>query len=48
MEPVMVRFLHDNHLNTCKKASGSSRDLADIEEFEKIRKAGKKEIIPNS
>lgn len=39
IEGVPVRFLHYNHLITCKKAAGRPRDLADIEELEKIRKA---------
>ncbi len=39
IEGVMVRFLHYNHLITCKKAAGRLKDLLDIEELEKIRKA---------
>ena len=40
IEGVPVRFLHYNHLIACKKAAGRPRDLLDIEELEKIRKAG--------
>ena len=40
IENVPIRFLHYNHLITCKKAAGRPRDLLDIEELEKIRKAG--------
>jgi len=39
IEAVPVRFLHYNHLITCKKAAGRPRDLSDIEELEKIRNA---------
>ncbi|MEY2916689.1 MAG: hypothetical protein RIS73_403 [Bacteroidota bacterium] len=39
IEGVVVRFLHYNHLITCKKAAGRPKDLLDIEELEKIRKA---------
>jgi hypothetical protein len=41
IEHTIVRFLHYNHLITCKKATGRRKDLLDIEELEKIRKAGK-------
>ena len=37
---LIVKFLHYNHLITCKKAGGRPQDLVDIEELEKIRKAG--------
>jgi hypothetical protein len=40
IEGIMVRFLHYNHLITCKKAAGRPKDLLDIDELEKIRKAG--------
>lgn len=40
IEGVTVRFLQYNHLITCKKAAGRPQDLVDIEELEKIRKAG--------
>ncbi len=40
IENIPVRFLHYNHLITSKKAAGRARDLLDIEELEKIRKAG--------
>ena len=33
IEEVPVRFLHYNHLITCKKAAGRPRDLVDIEEL---------------
>ena len=39
IEGIPVRFLHYNHLIECKKAAGRTRDLSDIEELEKIRKA---------
>jgi hypothetical protein len=39
IEGVIVRFLHYNHLITCKKAAGRPKDVLDIEELEKIRKA---------
>jgi hypothetical protein len=39
IENTQVRFLHFNHLITCKKATGRTKDLLDIEELEKIRKA---------
>ena len=39
IEGVMVRFLHYNHLITGKKATGRPKDLLDIAELEKIRKA---------
>jgi hypothetical protein len=39
IEGIPVRFLHYNHLITCKKAAGRPRDLSDIEELEKIRRA---------
>ncbi|MFM2326839.1 MAG: hypothetical protein RIR31_1041 [Bacteroidota bacterium] len=39
IEGGVVRFLHYNHLITCKKAAGRPKDLLDIEELEKIRKA---------
>ena len=39
IETVIVRFLHYNHLITCKQAAGRPKDLLDIEELEKIRKA---------
>ena len=42
IEGTLVRFLHYNHLITCKKAAGRPRDLLDIEELEKIRQAGEK------
>jgi hypothetical protein len=38
IEKIPVRFLHYNHLITCKKAAGRPRDLLDIEELEKIRR----------
>ena len=40
IEGTPVRFLHYNHLIACKKAAGRPKDLIDIEELEKIRKAG--------
>ena len=40
IEHTMVRYLHYNHLIACKKAAGRPKDLADIEELEKIKKAG--------
>ena len=40
IESVPVRFLHYNHLIACKKAAGRPKDLLDISELEKIRKAG--------
>jgi len=43
IEGVPVRFLHYNHLITCKQAAGRPRDLSDIEELEKIHKASKGE-----
>lgn len=39
IEGIPVRFLHYNHLITCKKAAGRPRDLSDIEELEKIKNA---------
>lgn len=39
IEGVIVRFLHYNHLITCKKATNRLKDQLDIEELEKIRKA---------
>ena len=39
IEGVPVRFLHYNHLITCKKASGRPKDLLDIEELERIHRA---------
>ena len=39
IESITVRFLHYNHLIMCKKAAGRPKDLLDIEELEKIRKA---------
>ena len=39
IEGVMVRFLHYNHLIIGKKATGRPKDLLDIAELEKIRKA---------
>jgi hypothetical protein len=36
IEGVVVRFLHYNHLITCKKAAGRPKDLLDIEALEKI------------
>ncbi len=39
IEGTPVRFLHYNHLIACKKAAGRLRDLLDVEELEKIRKA---------
>lgn len=44
IENTQVRFLHYNHLIACKKAAGRPKDLLDIEELEKIRKAGKGNI----
>lgn len=38
IEELPVRFLHFNHLITCKKATGRPKDLLDIEELEKIKK----------
>jgi hypothetical protein len=38
IENIEVRFLHLNHLITCKKATGRPKDLLDIEELEKIKK----------
>ena len=38
IENIEVRFLHFNHLITCKKATGRPKDLLDIEELEKIKK----------
>jgi hypothetical protein len=43
IEGIPVRFLHYNHLITCKKAAGRPRDLADIEELEKIHKTNEGE-----
>ena len=37
IENIQVRFLHLNHLITCKKATGRLKDLLDVEELEKIR-----------
>ncbi|MBP6431597.1 MAG: hypothetical protein KA319_07520 [Ferruginibacter sp.] len=37
IEGVLVRFLHYNHLITCKKAAGRPKDLLDIEELERIK-----------
>ncbi len=39
IEHTMVRFLHYNHLITCKKAAGRPQDLADIIELEKNQKS---------
>ncbi len=39
IENIKVRFLHYNHLIACKKAAGRPKDLLDIDELEKIRKA---------
>lgn len=39
IETLPVRFLHYNHLITCKKATGRPKDLLDVEELEKIRKS---------
>lgn len=39
IENIPVRFLHYNHLITCKKAAGRPRDLLDVEELEKIKKS---------
>lgn len=44
IEHTIVRFLHYNHLITCKKAAWRPPDLLDIEELEKIRKAGEGNI----
>jgi hypothetical protein len=41
IENIPVKFLHYNQLIEAKKASGRPRDLADIEELEKIRKLNK-------
>ncbi|MBS1510842.1 MAG: hypothetical protein JST86_08385 [Bacteroidetes bacterium] len=41
IEGVEVRFLHYNHLITCKKAAGRTKDLLDVEELEKIHQASK-------
>ena len=38
IENIQVPFLHLNHLITCKKATGRTKDLLDVEELEKIRK----------
>jgi Nucleotidyl transferase of unknown function (DUF2204) len=38
IENIEVRFLHLNHLITCKKATGRAKDLLDVEELEKIKK----------
>jgi hypothetical protein len=38
IENIEVRFLHYNHLITCKKATGRTKDLLDVEELEKIKK----------
>jgi len=38
IEQLPVRFLHFNHLITCKKATGRPKDLLDVEELEKIKK----------
>ena len=38
IETLPVRFLHYNHLITCKKATGRPKDLLDIEELEKIKR----------
>lgn len=40
IESTTVRFLQYNHLIICKKAAGRPQDLVDIEELEKIRRAG--------
>ena len=37
IENIQVPFLHLNHLITCKKATGRTKDLLDVEELEKIR-----------
>ncbi len=42
IENIEVKFLHYNHLITCKKATGRLKDLLDIEELEKIRKNASK------
>ena len=39
IEGVPVRFLHYNHLIASKRATGRPKDLLDLEELEKIRKA---------
>ena len=38
IEKLPVRFLHFNHIITCKKATARPKDLLDVEELEKIRK----------
>jgi hypothetical protein len=38
IQNIKVRFLHLNHLITCKKATGRPKDLLDVEELEKIKK----------
>jgi hypothetical protein len=35
IETIPVPFLHINHLITCKKAAGRTKDLLDIDELEK-------------
>ena len=37
IENIQAPFLHLNHLITCKKAIGRTKDLLDVEELEKIR-----------
>jgi hypothetical protein len=37
IETIPVPFLHINHLITCKKATGRTKDLLDVEELEKIK-----------
>jgi hypothetical protein len=37
IENIIVRFLHYNHLITCKKATGRTKDLLDVEELKKIK-----------
>jgi hypothetical protein len=41
IDEVPVKFLHINHLIQAKKSSGRPKDLIDIEELEKIKKATK-------
>jgi len=39
IEGIPVKFLHINQLIEAKKSSGRPKDLIDVEELEKIRKA---------
>jgi hypothetical protein len=37
IQSMHIPFLHINHLITCKKATGRTKDILDVEELEKIR-----------